>query len=208
MPKTTKKSRLRRSAVAHTRKRRSEKELKSEKKLTAEEEASSDAQDLERRQQEVPQGDMASRAITAQELVRRLRHIFTTAAAAHEADCAVNAPAMEKYLRNKFRFIGFKAPLRRELQKQFETTNGGHLRERRVLMDFLLLLWEQEEREMQGVGCDLASKLRATLLGESEEEFTEAVACVRELIVRKSWWDTVDSLAYPGEFLTTSQTLY
>ena len=143
--------------------------------------------------------------MTAHELVRRLRRIFTTAAATRAAECAVNAPAMEKYLRNKFRCFGFKAPLRRELQKQFEGANGGHLKERRVLMDFLLLLWEQEEREMQGVGCDLASQRRATILGESEDEFTEAVACLRELIVSKSWWDTVNALSYPGEPLLCNE---
>lgn len=190
----TKKARLRRSAAIQTRRRRSERKIESEKKLAAEEKPPTlDTEESEEESQQT-EGNM-----TAHELIRRLRNIFTTAAATHAKECVVNAPAMEKYMRNKFRFFGFKAPLRRELQKQFEGANGSHLRERRVLMDFLLLLWEQEEREMQGVGCDLASKLRATLLGDSEEEFIEAVACLRELVVSKSWWDTVDALSYPGE---------
>ena len=138
-------------------------------------------------------------ANVARELVRRLRDIMVAATAAHAADCAVNAPAMSKYMRNQFKFFGFKAPLRRQLQKQFWETNGRFLKQRDVLMKFLQLLWEEDEREMQGIGCDLAHQLRGVLLGETEDDFTDAMTCMKNVIVQKSWWDTVDALSYPGD---------
>ena len=147
--------------------------------------------------------EMTGRAATAHELLLRLKQLFIAAAATHSAECAVNAPAMSKYMRNKFKFYGFKAPLRRELQKEFGKSNTGFLKERGVLMDFLLLLWEEEEREMQGVACDIASQLRVVLLGETEEDFTGAMQCLKKMIVQKSWWDTVDALSYPGTCMLT-----
>lgn len=140
-------------------------------------------------------------ATIARELIRRLRDIMADAAATadHAADCAVNAPAMSKYMRNQFTFFGFKAPLRRQLQKQFWEVNGKFLKQRKVLMNFLQLLWEEDEREMQGIGCDLAHQLRGILLGETKEDFTDAMTCMRKIITQKSWWDTVDALSYPGE---------
>ena len=138
-------------------------------------------------------------ATIARELVKRLRDIMVAATAAHKDDCAVNAPAMSKYLRNQFTFFGFKAPLRRQLQKQFWEGNGKFLKQRNVLVNFLQLLWEEDEREMQGIGCDLAHRQRGVLLGETKEDFTDAMACMRKIITQKSWWDTVDALSYPGE---------
>ena len=210
MPKVVRKKRSR-AVAGSTRTLRS----RSAKALVPEE--NSDPQRSSDSTKEQPLEDSASTSTTdmtggppatiARELVRRLRDIMVAATAAHAADCAVNAPAMSKYLRNQFTFFGFKAPLRRQLQKQFWEGNGKFLKQRNVLMSFLQLLWEEDEREMQGIGCDLAHQLRGVLLGETKQDFSDAMACMRKIITQKSWWDTVDALSYPGELRHSLKSL-
>ena len=68
-----------------------------------------------------------------------------------------------------------------------------------TLLSVLYCLWEEEKREMQSFGCDLAQENRVILRGETEEEVKEAISCIKHLLTNKSWWDTVDALSYQGE---------
>ena len=106
--------------------------------------------------------------------------------------------AMSKYLRNKFVFFGFKKPLRLTVDKPLVDENNAQLQDRTLLLQLLPLLWEQDEREFQYFGTELARKFRKELLGETELEFNEAIDCLHQLITTRSWWDTVDMLASGG----------
>ena len=106
--------------------------------------------------------------------------------------------AMSKYLRNKFVFFGFKKPLRLTVDKPFVDENKTQLQDRTLLLQLLPLLWEQDEREFQYFGTELARKFKKELLGETELEFNEAIDCLHQLITTRSWWDTVDMLASGG----------
>ena len=94
--------------------------------------------------------------------------------------------------------MGLKVPARRALQKEFLAENGERLRDRTTLVQFVECLWEQPERDFQGFGVDLLAQYRESLLGETEAEFREAVGVAEHCVVTKSWWDTVDAIAYPG----------
>ena len=136
--------------------------------------------------------------VNCMKLVTEFRKVCIAQAAAHP-ECKTNAVWMAKYMRNQFKFFGLKAPMRRKLQKELITTYKDTLTDRRLLLQLVPLLWEQEEREFQCFGVDLLHQYRKEILGSSsEEEFKEATTCVEQLIIRKSWWDTVDAISYPG----------
>ena len=109
------------------------------------------------------------------------------------------AKSIGRYMRNQFAFFGIKAPLRRQLQKQFTSEHREKLTDHSFLSQFVVCLWRQEERECQLYGVDLMSDFREVILGGTEAEYEEAVVCARVLITTKSWWDTVDMLASQSE---------
>jgi 3-methyladenine DNA glycosylase AlkD len=93
-----------------------------------------------------------------------------------------NSFAMEKYMKNKFKFLGIKRPLRNELQKPI-------LKEMKEIDWTLIeLLWKQDEREYQYFAIDILDKLKKNLVKED-------ILRIKKLIEDKSWWDTVDLLA-------------
>lgn len=112
---------------------------------------------------------------------------------------------MSKYMRNKFPFLGLKAPARRALLMSFVASNKDKLHDRDILTGLLYGLWDAEEREFQGCGVDLLEQFKAVLLdGDDEKIFREAVSVAKHCVVTKSWWDTVDAIAYPGKGSTLS----
>ncbi|MEO1403486.1 MAG: DNA alkylation repair protein [Cyanobacteria bacterium J06635_1] len=111
-----------------------------------------------------------------------------------------NAPAMEKYMRNQFKFLGIKTPEHNALFKQFIASHG--LPELSELDTILLTLWSWPKREFQYLGGDFLHRFRKQLT-------PEILPTIEKLITTKSWWDTVDGLAsrkigtlfsrFPGE---------
>jgi 3-methyladenine DNA glycosylase AlkD len=102
------------------------------------------------------------------------------------------AAGMSAYQRGRFPFLGVPAPARRAAVKEV-------LRGRRKAVDRELVeaCWAAAEREFQYVACD---HLRDAPLREGD------VPWLRSLVVRKSWWDTVDALAKPvGRAATAAQ---
>lgn len=95
------------------------------------------------------------------------------------------APDMSRYMRGRFEYLGVKAPARR-------AAAGPWIR--RVATDpatarqTLTELWAQPEREFQYVGIDLVDRIARHLE-------TPDIEWLAALVVSKSWWDTVDSLA-------------
>lgn len=96
-----------------------------------------------------------------------------------------NAEAMKAYMKGRFAFFGIKSPERRELQKQFLNVNGAPIP---FDPDVFRALWQAEQREFQMFGLDLLRK-QAKKVQEGDLHLIE------ELILTKSWWDTVDGLA-------------
>jgi 3-methyladenine DNA glycosylase AlkD len=96
------------------------------------------------------------------------------------------AKQMEGYMKNKFRFLGIQSPLRRSLSLPLLKEWGMY--KLPIQVDFVRLLWDQEEREFQNVALDYLAK-------HVKQLEAEHIELLRELIISKSWWDTVDGIA-------------
>jgi 3-methyladenine DNA glycosylase AlkD len=96
------------------------------------------------------------------------------------------AAPMKKYMRDQFEYLGIKTPQSLALQKELYSKNG--LPEIAELDSILRDLWAFPQREFQYVALGL--------LGRCESKIpAKFIKTVEYLIVNKSWWDTVDSLA-------------
>ena len=101
------------------------------------------------------------------------------------ADPSQAAP-MKKYLRGQFEYLGIKTPQSVALQKVFFAEFG--LPEITELDEILRDLWALPHREFQYVAVGL--------LGGLEKQLpADFIDTIEYLIVTKSWWDTVDSIA-------------
>ena len=101
------------------------------------------------------------------------------------ADPAQAGP-MAAYMRNQFAYLGIKSPAMQALHKQFYTEHS--LPALDELDPILRELWALPEREFQYAATSLLGKFEKKL----PPEFTDTL---EYLIVTKSWWDTVDSIA-------------
>lgn len=107
------------------------------------------------------------------------------AAFEREAD-ADNAPQMAAYMKDQFPFKGVMATARRAiLRKTWKETQGVSLEEAH---DIVSEFWDRPEREYQYLAIDLLIRLNKKL----PENWID---WIKELIITKSWWDTVDALA-------------
>ena len=93
---------------------------------------------------------------------------------------------MSKYMKFKFVYYGIKKPLRAKLQKEILAELGKPDFE--TIKSFALLAWEEPEREMQYFAMDLLNAGKKNIQKND-------LGFIKFLIEKKSWWDTVDSLA-------------
>lgn len=96
-----------------------------------------------------------------------------------------NAKAMKAYLKDNFEFLGVKTPLRKQLCKEFLKEKS-----KEAFIDEALVkeLWANEYREIQYIAIDYLIKQKKKLQREH-------IALIKDLIITKSWWDSVDLIA-------------
>ena len=97
------------------------------------------------------------------------------------------ASQQKRYLLNQFDFFGLKTPVARGLQKDFFGKHGYP--ERSDWHNLIHDLWSRPERECQSLGVDMIER-RAKKSIPADLELFEF------MITHKSWWDTVDMIAY------------
>jgi 3-methyladenine DNA glycosylase AlkD len=93
------------------------------------------------------------------------------------------AAKMSAYMRWQFPFLGLPTPERKKLSREFIKATC----KAPVDWDFMSKCWEQAEREFQYLAMDCLARQKASLT-------VADVPRIRELAVRKSWWDTIDGI--------------
>lgn len=96
------------------------------------------------------------------------------------------AQKLSAYVRNKFVYLGLRAPKMKEIFKEYVKNHG--VPDENQFRDVLLALWRYEEREMQIMGLYLLDKMKIHF--QHNDGFL-----LQELIQTKPWWDTIDHLA-------------
>ena len=94
------------------------------------------------------------------------------------------AQKMSKYMLNKFEYIGIKTPERRKIFKNFFKE---YKNEEKIDWEFVNKCWENKHREFQYVGADYLKNMKDKLTIDDIPKF-------KRLILKKSWWDTIDNL--------------
>ena len=87
------------------------------------------------------------------------------------------------YMRNQFEYFGLKMPQWTALTKTLLAQNG--IPEGEDLKTLIRLCFQDEHREMQYFGLEILEK---TL----KKQPSEYIEFLEELILTRSWWDTVD----------------
>jgi 3-methyladenine DNA glycosylase AlkD len=96
------------------------------------------------------------------------------------------APAMKKYMRDQFEYLGIKTPQSAALQKEFYAEHG--LPQVTDLDSILRDLWSLPQREFQYAAVGMLGRFNKKLP-------PELIETIEYLITTKSWWDTVDIIA-------------
>ena len=95
-----------------------------------------------------------------------------------------NAVEMSKYMRNLFDFYGIPTPKRKEIYKDFIKEEK---RKKIIDWEFLDKCYEDDHREFQYLASDY-------LLAMKQYASYEEISKIKNYIITKSWWDTIDFL--------------
>lgn len=96
------------------------------------------------------------------------------------------AQTMKHYMRDKFEFLGIKTPQRRHILRDFLRMRG--LPQYQCIDAYMTYLWSKKHREYSYTGIEIMRRMKDCL----NEEYLKTAEF---MIINKSWWDTVDSLA-------------
>ena len=94
------------------------------------------------------------------------------------------AQKMSKYMLNKFEYIGIKTQERREIFKNFFKK---YKNEEKIDWEFVNKCWENKYREFQYVAADYLKNMKDKLT-------IDDIPKLKQLVLEKSWWDTIDNL--------------
>jgi len=94
------------------------------------------------------------------------------------------AAQMKAYMRDNFEYLGVPTPKRREICKPYLKSA-----KKDTLIDwkFIDRCWKEQYREYQYTAMDYLSQMNKLLTDAN-------VPKIKKLILKKSWWDTVDGL--------------
>ena len=95
------------------------------------------------------------------------------------------AESMSKYMQDKFRFLGVRGASRTKIYKKYFPEAR---KSKEIDWEFIENCWNKEEREFQYVVVYYLKAMQKFLKRED-------ISKLKYLIVKKSWWDTVDLLA-------------
>lgn len=95
------------------------------------------------------------------------------------------AMKMSAYMRNHFLFLGIPSPKRKALCKEFFKEGKN---EKQVDWLFIEACWKQSCREYQYVAVDYLLLMKKSLT-------VMDIPRIKEFVMSKSWWDTVDGLS-------------
>ena len=99
-----------------------------------------------------------------------------------------NQASMAAYMKHHFEFYGIKSQLRRSLTKPILTEMKNVTKTtQKIQWDFIKELWNFSARENQYVAADYLNEVDKYITLDDLNEF-------QELIINKSWWDSVDIL--------------
>jgi 3-methyladenine DNA glycosylase AlkD len=116
--------------------------------------------------------------------------------ALYEANAsAENSAAMEKYMKNLFKFHGLKTELRRSLHKQALENHKMEVKDnpRKIALE----LYAKTEREYHYSAVEI-------IIAELKKKYhKEDIKLIEFLVVNHSWWDTIDVISkyMLGEYL-------
>ena len=91
------------------------------------------------------------------------------------------AEGMKKYMRNQFEFLGVYATERKIISKKIIKLK----KEENIDWNFVKELWDNPYRELQYLALDYIDAKKKLLTAENLDN-------LKDLIITKSWWDTVD----------------
>ena len=94
------------------------------------------------------------------------------------------AQKMSKYMLNKFEYIGIKTPERRKI---FKNSFKEYKNKEKIDWEFVNKCWENKYREFQYIAADYLKNMKDKLTIDDIPKF-------KQLILKKSWWDTIDNL--------------
>lgn len=97
------------------------------------------------------------------------------------------AHPMEKYMKNKFLFLGLKAEKRRLILNQIWKENHKEVIEHSRII--ALALYEKNEREFHYCAIEILIK------NLKKNYLLEDIILIEKLLTTHSWWDSVDSIA-------------
>ncbi len=96
------------------------------------------------------------------------------------------AIASKKYMKDQFESLGIYSKIRRAIIKEF--LDKYDLPPIDKIEDISFYLWNLPERDFQHTAIEILDKVKKQLRKDD-------IVWLEQLIVQKSWWDTVDGLA-------------
>ncbi len=103
----------------------------------------------------------------------------------NEAKNETDANQMAAYMKHQFKFLGLKKPLRATLQKSWMQSMT---QTQNIDWDLVETLYTYDEREYQYVAIDY-------LIKQKKYFQVKDLARLKQLVLKKSWWDSVDIIA-------------
>ncbi|QDR79557.1 DNA alkylation repair protein [Sporomusa termitida] len=97
---------------------------------------------------------------------------------------SAQAAKMSAYMRDQFLFLGIPTPKRKALCRDYFKQEK---KKAPVNWDFITSCWEEPYREFQYVAMDYLVLMQKYLISDD-------VPKIKELAMKKSWWDTIDGL--------------